>query len=249
MSFLIVRPTSKIPQSLCAFKEKGLQAEGLGIINIEYTRSDSIQDTLLANTPDILIFTSSYAVVGFCQAINPQYYAQYSNTPIICVGQSTAKKLKNAISSLQNIKIASPANSEGVLAMPDLQEPENKNIVLFKGNHGRQIIEQSLRQAKASLDVLEVYQRLPNHKEIKRFVFETKEIQCIIASSIEIIDLLFKHFDNKQLQGVVWIVASKRIKEYALSIGILNIFVSEGASIEASLECALDLVQTGVVND
>jgi len=245
MSFLLVRPQSKINESVQTFESKGLSAVGLAAINIVLLDDTELASRFVNFNAEIVILTSTYAAQWFikeCTQIST--HCQH----IVCIGESTANSLR-ALAKLPKIEVASPETSEGLLTLKLLENPENKKIAIIKGENGRTLIQQTLAERGALTSEFNVYKRMVNLPALQAFTFEHKQIKCIISASNEIIDALFANYDPVQLCSLPWIVASRRIQEYAVNKGISQVFVSKGASIEALSKSALELVRTGVVND
>jgi uroporphyrinogen-III synthase len=249
MTFLIARPKEKAQATLTEFERSGLSGQILPVIDINMAQNEALNTTLIEARPSYIIITSTYAAQWFVSHIaNHVGEDNLTAINIICVGRSTAQLISPATSG-SNVIVANPENSEGILALTCLRLVANQSIVLLKGKNGRDIISQTLRKRKANLCVLNVYERKANMKAIEAFAFEQSQIKCIIATSVEITELLVSAIDTKWLQSCQWIVASERIKDYANAKGIEHITVSHGASNRALLDSANQLVNTGVFND
>ncbi|MFT6269461.1 MAG: uroporphyrinogen-III synthase [Alphaproteobacteria bacterium] len=249
MTFLIARPTDKAEKTAAFFRQSGLQAQALPIIDIELATRNSLIEQLNNTTPNYLIVTSTYAALWLISIITAQkLILDFSHTTFVCVGKASAA-LVQAISHKYNVVVASPENSEGLLQSDCLQTVNNANIVVLKGEGGRDLIASTLVQQNANVSALNVYKRVTNIQAIRAFTFEPSQIKCIIATSIEITELLLANMDHSGLASCFWIVASERIKDYAYKNGIQHISVSQGAGNQALLACANQLVNTGVVHD
>lgn len=249
MTFLIARPKDKAESTLANFSRSGLKGQILPVIDITITKDASFGIRLNKASPSCIIITSSYAAQWLADLLaDKPALLDLSSTNVVCVGRSTAQIITRIVSA-NNITIASPENSEGILQLDCLQLVVGHNIVLLKGQGGRDLISQTLQKRKANLTVLNVYQRIANISAINAFAFEQSQIRCIIATSIEITELLLSMLDKNWLQSCQWIVASERIKDYAYTKGIKHITVSYGASNQALLVSANQLVNTGVFND
>lgn len=249
MTFLIARPKEKAELTLAEFKRSGLNGQILPVLDINITQDESFDIRFNEANPSCVIITSTYAAQWFIRHIkdNPE---QFNSRPvtIVCVGRSTAQLIAPAVME-NKVFVAEPENSEGILALECLQVVADQNIVLLKGQNGRDIIARTLYKREAKLSELNVYQRVANMSVIQAFAFERSQIKCIIATSVEIAELLVSTIDKTWLQSCQWIVASERIKDYANTQGIQHIVVSQGASNKALVDSANQLVNTGVFND
>lgn len=249
MTFLIARPKDKAEFTLAEFTRHGLNGKMLPLVDIKITQDPSFTERLNKANPSTIIITSSYAAQWLaCLVKANAVLLDLSRINIVCVGKSTAQVIAPSITT-HNVTIASPENSEGILQLDCMQLVADKNIVLLKGNGGRELISQTLQNRLVNLTVLDVYERVTNIRAINAFAFEQSEIKCIIATSIEITELLLSTLDKTWLQSCQWIVASERIKDYANANGIEHITVSQGASNKALLNSANQLINTGVFND
>lgn len=249
MTFLIARPKDKAELTLAEFSRYHLKASVLPLIEVVISQEKSLYEQLNSAHPSGILITSTYAAQWLVDLIETKrLLLDLPKIEIICVGKSTARIISSTI-NIRQVTIASPENSEGILALEYLQAVKQQNIVLLKGHGGRELISKVLLERNANLTVLNVYKRIAKIEAIKAFAFEQSEIKCIIVTSIEITKLLLSSVDKKYLISCQWIVASERIKDYAHSLGIKHITVSQGASNKALLNSANHLVNTGVFND
>lgn len=247
MMFLIARPQGKAQQTTAAFEQASLKAQALPLLKIEITRSSALYSQLASVKPSCIIITSTYAANWLLDAVAINTI-DMSCVTIICVGKATAQAVAT-LGILPKVLIAEPENSEGLLEMPFLKTPNNINIALIKGEAGRDLISRTLRQRGANIIELNVYKRVANIPAIRALTFEPSQIRCIITTSIEITQLILANMNREWLTSCIWIVASQRIKEYVANNGIQHIVVSHGASNEALVASAKQLVNTGVSHD
>lgn len=249
MIFLIARPKDKAELTADVFRRSGLSGHIFPLVDINITQDPTFGIRFFQASPRCIIITSAYAAHWLVQLVKENSaQLDLSSIDIICVGKSTAQVIR-PIADVEKLIIATPENSEGILQLDRLQLVEAQNIVLLKGHGGRELITQTLQKRKAKITVLNVYERVANINAIGAFAFEQSQIKCIIATSIEITELLIATLDKTWLQSCQWIVASERIKDFAYTKGIEHITVSQGASNEALLNSANQLVNTGVFND
>lgn len=251
MTFLVARPSPKAQLTQIALQQAGLKANVAPVLQVNILVDSDLSEELLTDTSEILVITSTYAVDWLTQQALTIDLSQYY---IVCVGQSTADVLTNSLGSeadkmsLGNTLIVPKSeNSEGVLALPLMQNLTNKSIAILKGEGGRDLIKKGAQLRGAEVKEFCVYRRTMKQKQ--GFDFNLNAIKCIIVTSVEIAEACFVLFDPVFLQNIHWMVASQRIKDYAMQQGVVSISQSRGASQNAIVECALYLVHTGVVND
>ncbi|MDT0596329.1 uroporphyrinogen-III synthase [Glaciecola petra] len=254
MTFLVARPQQKAQQTSKLLAEKGLPAKAFPLIDID--EIDQKENTgllskfLNATAQKILVVTSTYAAKWLTQQA---LTTVLRHVDIVSIGASTANIIDNAEMNtyIESMAVAKPESSEGALSLPILTGKLNAHICILKGVGGRQLLAQQLQQRGAIVHSLDVYKRTVSQDVLRNYAFEQKQIKCIIATSVEIIDALYTQIFVQQqdwLKTLVWIVPSDRIKTQLQINGINTVYVSQGASSKALSECAEKLVITGVVN-
>jgi len=109
---------------------------------------------------DWLIFVSQNAVGGLAYLLNQSARPWPTSPRYACVGKQTAL----ALSSRYKGDILFPtdeASSEALLALPDMNSIQGKSIAIVCGNHGRELLYDTLQVRGARVSSLKVYQRQP----------------------------------------------------------------------------------------
>lgn len=105
---------------------------------------------------DGVFFVSANAARQGLEAV-ADYWPQWPHRlPAFAVGERTAQVLRAAG---LNVLLPTRADSEGLLAMPALQQVQGSRFLLFRGEGGRELLADTLRARGAHLDVLELYRR------------------------------------------------------------------------------------------
>jgi uroporphyrinogen-III synthase len=235
--YLILRPKAKLADSVLCFQEAGLSALGCGLIDtVALPDALTLLPNLYAFTPDLVVVTSTVAAdlyidtIAHVQGVDrlrTDQNKQASNLPFIAVGSSTAKKLS---SQHERVIQAKPANSEGILACVSHLKLKHANVAILKGKGGRNLINNTLSASGFAVKEFDLYERLLLKAPYYTSHFETAAIQCIIATSTEIIDAAYNYFEPEWLNRCQWIVVSKRVKQHLSALGANNIFTSNGAT-------------------
>lgn len=239
MAFLILRPVAKYHTSAANFKAANLPAVGLGLIDTigDQAALTALPGQIAALAPNsVIIFTSTTAAELACR----QAILWPANTHILAVGQATALKLKDA--GLEPV-VPGLASTEGLLGLAQLQAVEGRQVLIIKGQGGRPDLAQSLSARGARVSAASVYQRVNLDPPKTTEVWQAAQIQCIIATSGELIEAAFAQFTVKWLQSVPWIVVSPRTEQIAAKLGINNILLSEDASDQALIHCAKEFLE------
>ena len=252
MTFLVARPQGKAQSTCKMLQEAKLVAYAAPLIKIVLNDNTKTLSTLASvfskDKPGTIIITSTYSANWFCEQTDT---IQSLPTNIVCIGKGTAAVLyKN--NPNKHLYIAQPETSEGALALPILNKVSNTPIVLLKGEGGRNMMGPSLTERGALVSELNVYKRIKNNEFTLPCTFEPSQIKCIIVTSVELaqmaVTILEPLFSREKLINLHWIVASQRIKDYAVSQGISRTTISDGASDNAILASAQKFQSTGAVN-
>lgn len=172
--------------------------------------------------PDIAIFISVNAV-KYCPL-------QQLSSSVKCyaVGEATARALMGRGIITQ---YAREGNSEGLLALADLQNVHNKKVAIFCGVGGRELLYETLCARGALCQRYEVYQRHCAIKEMNRLqnLLKSTSINCVICTSGENLLCLQKLAGTHvtRLYSIPLVVISKRVAEIAYASGFCQVFVIE----------------------
>ena len=153
----------------------------------------------------------------------------------LAVGQSTAEILIQA-----GVQTTFPAqgNTEGLLALPELSNVQDQTIYLFKGRGGREELALQLQKRGARVLPMELYVRKNLLPPEASEAWQKDHIQCIIATSGELVAAAFAHLDGEWLKSIPWMVASQRIADIVSKQGVSRLMVSENASDKAIIDSA-----------
>ena len=179
---------------------------------------------------DWLIFISQNAVNFFhsCCDLQPA-----PHTRIAAVGLATSKAAQQA-----GFKVtAQPEqrfDSEGLLESLLLQDVANQRILIVRGNGGRELLADSLRQRQAVVDYAEVYERVLPHNDVTTLVSDwQKRIDFVTVTSNVLLDNLVQLLAEplgQQLYSKPLIVISERMQKHAQHLGFEKIGLAQAAS-------------------
>ena len=194
---------------------------------------------------DIVVFVSVNAVIYSKEHLN---FAIKESTQIFAVGAVTAKSLSENGLRVDGFP-ENEASSENLLAMPELSL-NNKTILIVKGRGGSEVLRNELMKENI-VDYLEVYERSPcevsplHIESLERFMDNSAGI--VMANSIESLRNIYQLISNIRqyhleeiLQRPI-VVLSNRIKEYAKTLGFININVAKSQSDEGVLRVLLNI--------
>lgn len=238
MSFLLLRPQAKCAASAQAFNQAKIHTVACGLIDtvldeqaIAELPRKIAQLPERINTNTYIIVTSTVAAqqCALLKDLWPQ------SVMFFAVGASSGDILKNAGI---DVMIPQEPRTEGLLALPALQQLVQRDIVIMKGFGGRELLYDTLLARGANVSQWEVYKRIKLDSPSSTQDWQANQIRCIIATSGEVIQAAFDYFQPDWLKGLDWIVVSQRTADIASKLGVTQIDISRDASDQALIQCA-----------
>ncbi|MBV7317270.1 uroporphyrinogen-III synthase [Shewanella sp. NIFS-20-20] len=187
-------------------------------------------------TAEVIIFVSTNAVIYGQQALGQPWP---SDKQYFAVGNATWQALTAAgITGLQAPDDCQ--ETEGLLALPELQQVAGKQIVIVRGNGGREDLGIILKQRGAQVNFWQVYQRICPAIDGTATAIAWKKfgIDTIVITSGAVLDNLITLVPKDLfpwLQACHIIVPSNRVKSQAIAKGMLRVTNAGGAHSQAML--------------
>ena len=247
LTAVLTRPGGVVEPLRIVLEQRGVDSIVQPLINIA---SISVEDReLITLYPgDICIFISVNAVEQGLANLAPQL--RELGCPILAVGRATA----SAISSAGfDVSVPSQADSEGLLDLDILHGVKGKQIVLVKGEGGRGLLAEALRERGAEVVSYVCYRRAPTEIDAGQFCWQLCEKEHLVfqASSGEIVeqltDLLGRGGQPNLLDSPV-IVPSKRVAKIAAGLGWSRIITAAGAGDDSFL-AAIEPLQSRQIKE
>ena len=247
LTAVLTRPGGVVEPLRIVLEQRGVDSIVQPLINIA---SISVEDReLITLYPgDICIFISVNAVEQGLANLAPQL--RELGCPILAVGRATA----SAISSAGfDVSVPSQADSEGLLDLDILHGVKGKQIVLVKGEGGRGLLAEALRERGAEVVSYVCYRRAPTEIDAGQFCWQLCEKEHLVfqASSGEIVeqltDLLGRGGQPNLLDSPV-IVPSKRVAKIAAGLGWSRIITAAGAGDDSFL-AAIEPLQSQQIKE
>ena len=216
---------------------------------LEITPSTSPQlDQLISQLDkyDIAIFISPNAVRYGIAAVN-----QRRNWPkalqLASIGKGSAQELETRLGRPVDIVPTNGSDSEALLENPALQTVAGKQIVIFRGQQGRELLANTLRARGAEVDYAEVYER--HRPDVDpaplNSALQAGSIDVILISSIEALDNLLSMVEAANLEALYQIplvVIHPRQAERAQKAGFrYNPILAQDGSVSAIIEALTSL--------
>lgn len=232
LKVLITRPEVKAQQLALLLAKQSIESTCQALFDYQpYARTAEIQSAL--HHGNILIFVS-VAAVEFTHASYP--LIDSNQHTYFAVGKATKQAL-HAI-GIDNV-LSPPAqqeHSEGLLSLTELLDVQNKSVVIFRGNGGREHIATTLKRRGAKVSYIESYQRVWRTltKDIAE-QWQAKQINCIVVTSNDILLALVKYLESTASSNYwqtqcLWLVVSNRIEDNAKALGLTHIVNTHSAN-------------------
>ncbi|SET19276.1 uroporphyrinogen-III synthase [Thalassotalea agarivorans] len=191
------------------------------------------QDAEVPTKAGVFIFVSVAAVQCAQQRLP---LSDWPMTQVFAIGDATANALAQC-----GIQCLSPTqqNSEGLLAMPQIDALSNTPIYIVRGEAGRELLFERLTAKNNLVSYIESYAKdwqQIHENDVKNWYIEG--INCIVVTSEHMLNHLFKALQYSEYKAY-WltdcqiVVPSKRILNAANSMGFKQVSVANGASDEA----------------
>ncbi|MGC1181619.1 uroporphyrinogen-III synthase [Legionella sp.] len=221
------------PHKQAASLSTAIRAGGGSVIELPTLEIQATPDWL-HSLPDLkkinqAIFVSANAVEHCFMQLNQANISWPSSIKVIAIGQGSTMMLKQFDTHVH--MIPEMPNSEHLLVINSLQQPQKQNILLVKGKEGRTLIEETLSSRGANLIVLNVYQRaMPKiNPQFVKSIWREDLVDIILITSEQSIHHLFKLFEEEAhnwLRSKTCLVLSERLAHVAFSLGINTIIRS-----------------------
>jgi uroporphyrinogen-III synthase len=175
------------------------------------------------------IFVSPNAVKQCFFQINNNALVWPVHINVIAIGEGTAKSLNN--NNIRVDEIPALPDSEHLLKLTSLQNLNTQTVLLFKGEGGRTVLEESIQLKEANLITLIVYKRvMPNIcQQLINSIWRDDLVDIILLTSEESIHNLFNMFSKEAhhwIKNKPCLVISNRLAQSASLLGIKRIIIS-----------------------
>ena len=232
---LVTRPKQQA-EKLCELIENlGGTAIRFPVIEINKSENQQVAKNILDDIEqyDIGIFISRNAVEWTLRLLDDKTSA-LENLSLISIGSATTVALKHALS--RTVITNSGTNSESLLENEALNADavSGKNIIIFRGQGGRELLATTLRQRGAKVDFAEVYRRdCPQYdSDFINKIWTLNIPDVVIVTSNNGLENLFSLVNNEQrnlLLSKQLVVMGRRMLDFSVEFGFAKtpIFTEE----------------------
>lgn len=238
---LVTRPAHQARSLISRIEARGGHTTLLPTIEIEATDSDALR-LIINRLQDfaIAIFISVNAVEQGLARIKTLNQSLPDKLTLACVGPASVYALENH-GYHASVVPTKKFNSESLLAEAALQDVSGKHIVIFRGEGGRELLADTLRQRGAKVDYAECYRRLQPQTDTRVVEqdWSNGKIDLVVVTSGEGLQNLFNMLSNKGKQLLVntpVVTVSERTLLAAQALGLKNVMVTVDASDQAIIE-------------
>lgn len=217
-----------------AEKLQALGAEALLFPTIEITpfedKSKCLELFDQLDQTDFLIFISRNAVRHSAPDINTRWPTLPESLTIIAIGHGTAEELETY--GIQADLIPPTAKSEALLELIELKDVAKKQITIVRGDNGRDLLANTLKERQATVHYAETYHRHCPTANIDSLF--KKPLDLIVTTSGEGLQNLYNMTPealHEQLLACQLLVVSEHMADLAEELGFSHAcIVAHGAS-------------------
>ncbi len=191
------------------------------------------------------IFISTNAVDNALPRILRKFGKVPENLKFAAIGHQTAKEL-----SLYGVhQVLTPHtrfDSETLLALAEMHDVANNNVVIFRGVGGRDVLAETLKSRGANVRFAECYRRVNPQTDTQFLNSEWQQgrLNAVIVTSSEAMqNLLEMAGESEWLRHITLCVNHARIAELPMQFGF-KVLVAEAPGDEAMIQCLSKLVNT-----
>ena len=242
MSILVTRPSPAGEQLVSRLRALGQVAWSFPLIEFSPGRElPTLADQMRLLQEGDLLFALSQHAVEFAHAQLQQQGVRWPHAPrYFAIGRTTALALHTA----SGIDVRYPLDreiSEVLLQLPELQNIAGKRALILRGNGGRELLGETLRERGADVTFVECYQRCAKHydgaEEAMRW--HARGINTLVVTSGEMLQQLWSliplWYRENWLLRCRLLVVSERLANHARELGWQDIRIAENADNDALL--------------
>jgi uroporphyrinogen-III synthase len=240
---LVTRPEHQADKLATAIRDAQGIAVLFPVLSIDAASSPHDAAAVLsslgeADGVDFLIFLSPNAVENALDFLPPQ--GRPARPTQVAIGQATAQTMES-VGLCVDLLPTNGHNSESLLEMAELQDVAGKHIIIVRGEGGRPLLGDTLRERGADVAYAEVYARkLPDvaEAEFDRLCDEPGIDLCIATSNeaLENLCTMAGEAGCTKLREIPLLVVSKRAADLAAKLQFhSDIIIADGATDDALL--------------
>ncbi len=232
MAVLVTRPDEQGKELCRQLEDIGITALHHPLISIE-AGTDLSQLIPDIHKCDTIIAVSQHAVALSDLFLRNQQSFWPTSIRYLAVGQKTAHLLSKATG--QSVNYPQVSDSEHLLELSELQSVSGQDIIILRGNGGRELIYETLTQRGAVVQYKEVYQRadLPFDAKLCVEKWQQAHVDTLVITSSHQLTYFISQLDENCLKWALQltlVVPSERIARDAKALGFERTLITNSAS-------------------
>ena len=240
---VLTRPQADSERLSQALQSEGFQTRIMPIMTIEAIPTAEQAPAPSLSDDRLCIFISANAVRFGLPQLGPDL-ARYPDLSVIAVGNKTRDTLE---AEGIHAEVPARADSEGLLEMPALSAPDSRDVVIVKGEGGRELLASELTRRGARVTEWACYRRCWPDVDVSELAEIGAEL-VFQASSGEMLsrlsELLAGEGQTDLFQSSI-IVPSGRVASLATQAGWGQVILAEDASDDAFMRALKQHTQAG----
>lgn len=247
MNVLVTRPDQRGQQLVELLAEKQIFALHQPLFSVAVGSDLPQLPSAIArlNRGDYVFVVSKNAVDFAVETLRETGFHWRNDLNYFAVGQGTAQYFCSQIEQCVIYPIESE-NSEGLLALPQMQDLSDKHVLILRADTGRELFPEQAQLRGAQVQILECYKRiiapdLPEQMSLARRI----GIDVIVITSGESLLTLFEQTAESERDWLLachLVVVGQRIAKLAIKLGWNSEFirVSEKADNQSLLKLLIN---------
>ncbi len=243
---LVTRPCAPAARLCARIQRHGGEAIVLPLLDIVPPNDPAALARALSNLAavDLMVLISAHAVHGITESLRRHQLQIPHTVRVAAVGPKTANQCERAGIKVDFVP-RRQINSEGLLAELSDFPLGGKNILIFRGQSGREWLKQALESRGARVRYVQSYRRQVADLPLKRVLarWRGKQIDLVMASSVAVVQALRQTLGarNHALFAQTTLLAySQRVADYCRTAGVAaDIVVAKQPTDEAAIEALL----------
>lgn len=200
-TIVVTRPVEQAKKLVALLESAGAIPVLFPLIEITALQDYATFDAVLAQLPniDLAIFISTNAVQKAMPRLVKQYPILPKTLQFAAIGPTTAAALQ-CYGIKQVIKPSQRFDSEALLALPELQNIFGKNMMIFRGVGGREVLADVLKARGANVIFAESYQRINPQTDAGLLIqlASQNQLDALVVTSSEAMRSLLELSENGQ---------------------------------------------------
>ncbi|MBV1913803.1 MAG: uroporphyrinogen-III synthase [Pseudomonadales bacterium] len=236
---LVTRPKNQAAGLIDVLTQAGARVIHYPVLEIEATENSPAQQAILSNLEQFkaLIFISANAVRFTAMSLEKHSITLPSSIQCFGIGKTTSSLIEQCFGNAALFPEGA-ADSESLLALEALQQKQinGRNILIIRGEGGRETLKHELQKRDAEVQYLELYRRISpqfskQNPNLLPILLENKGIDLVTVTSGQSLEYLTGLAEDQKglLKALPLLVPSARVADIAQRSGFEKLIQSSGA--------------------